>query len=183
MEGKKGRRYVAFLRGINVGGHAVVKMTDLRAAFAKMGFEDVRTVLASGNVVFAAPAADEPSLSRKIASGLKTLLQSDVSVALRSLDDLARLRAADPFRGIRMTPDIRLYVTFRAQPAAASPAALPAVIPQGGFRVVSATATEVFSVLDLSLGTGTPEAMGLIEKAFGANVTTRNWNTVLKMLA
>ena len=60
---------------------------------------------------------------------------------------------------------------------------LPYATPQGEFRILSATPTEVFSVLDLSQGKGTPEAMAIIEKEFGANVTTRNWNTVLKALS
>ncbi|MDD8012128.1 MAG: DUF1697 domain-containing protein [Acidobacteriota bacterium] len=55
--------YVAILRGINVGGHAVIKMPVLKAAFEKMGCEDVRTVLASGNMVFAAWQARRCSLS------------------------------------------------------------------------------------------------------------------------
>lgn len=51
------RSYVAFLRGINVGGHAVIRMSELQRAFEGLGFENVRTVLASGNVIFDPPGA------------------------------------------------------------------------------------------------------------------------------
>src|SRR4029077_19756102 len=53
-------RYVAFLRGINVGGNRVLKMDDLRKAFESLGFKDVKTVLASGNVMFDAPRSTPP---------------------------------------------------------------------------------------------------------------------------
>ncbi|NNF11170.1 MAG: DUF1697 domain-containing protein [Acidimicrobiia bacterium] len=51
--------YLALLRGINVGGKNVIPMADLRDAFAELGFEDVRTYIQSGNVLFRAPSADE----------------------------------------------------------------------------------------------------------------------------
>jgi hypothetical protein len=88
----------------------------------------------------------------------------------------------DPFRGVAVTPSIRLYVTFLGEGSGPRTMAIPFSTPQGEFRILRATATEVFSVLDLALGKGTPQAMSIIEKEFGADVTTRNWNTVLKAL-
>jgi uncharacterized protein (DUF1697 family) len=175
-------RYVAFLRGINVGGHALVKMADLKKAFAEMGFANVRTLLASGNVLFDSGQADKKVIAEKIGDGLRKLLRKDVGVALRSRDDLETLRLADPFKGIEVTPDIRLYVTFRGERAGPRSISIPYATPQGELRILRATPTEVFSVLDLAKGKGTPEAMAIIEKEFGASVTTRNWNTVLKAL-
>ena len=174
--------YVAFLRAINVGGHALVKMADLKRAFEEMGFENVSTLLASGNVIFDSGQADKRAIAEKIGSGLKNLLQKDVGVAVRSQQDLAELQAADPFKGIEMKPSIRLYVTFLGAKPGPRTLAVPYVSPSGGFRILRATATEVFSAVDLAGGKGTPEAMAIIEKEFGANVTTRNWHTVLKAL-
>ena len=48
-------KYAAFLRGINVGGHTIIKMGELRKVFESLGFWNVKTVLASGNVLFEAP--------------------------------------------------------------------------------------------------------------------------------
>ena len=79
----KNIRYVAFLRGINVGGHALIKMADLKKAFAEMGFANVHTLLASGNVLFETGPAERKAIAGKIGSGLKQLLKKDVGVALR----------------------------------------------------------------------------------------------------
>jgi len=56
--------YVAFLRGINVGGHRRIKMAELRQAFESSGFQKVKTLLATGNVVFESPKTDAQSLTQ-----------------------------------------------------------------------------------------------------------------------
>jgi uncharacterized protein (DUF1697 family) len=180
--GKNNSRYVAFLRGINVGGHAVIKMTDLKTAFENMGFSDVRTVLASGNVIFEARQADEKTLRVEIESGLKKAFKRDINVLLRNRDDLKQLRLSEPFKGIEVTPAIRLYVTFLSDRAKTPAIKIPYATPRNELRIIGATATEVFSVVNLDQGVGTPELMAILEKEFGSNLTTRNWNTILKVL-
>jgi len=165
-----------------VGGHALIPMAALKAAFARMGFANVRTLLASGNVLFESGEADKKVIAEKIGAGLKKLLKKDAGVMVRGRRDLEKIRAADPFQGIKVSPGIRLYVTFRGEGPAPRTISLPYATPQGEFRILRATPTEVFSVLDLGKGKGTPEAMSIIEREFGANVTTRNWRTVLKAL-
>jgi uncharacterized protein (DUF1697 family) len=176
------RRYVAFLRGINVGGHAPIKMADLKKAFEEMGFEGVRTLLASGNVIFESEQTDEKALTQAIESGLKKAIEKDVGVMLRSLDHLRELRSSEPFKGIEVTPSTRLYVTFLAKKAGPRTITIPYASPQDEFRILHATPTEVFSVIDLSKGKGTTAVMKILESEFASNVTTRNWNTVLKVL-
>ncbi len=178
----KNIRYIAFLRGINVGGRALVKMADLKKAFEEMGFGYVRTLLASGNVLFESGPMARKAIAEKIGSGLKRLFKKDVGVALRGLADLEKIRSSEPFRGVAVTPSRRLYVTFLAEKSRPRAISLPYASPRGELRILRATPTEVFSVVDLAGGKGTPEAMAMIEKEFGANVTTRNWNTVLKVL-
>jgi uncharacterized protein (DUF1697 family) len=174
--------YVAFLRGINMGGHAPIKMADLKAAFERMGFQDVRTVLASGNVLFKSRHAEEKALTVEIEVGLNEAFKRDIGVLLRTRDHLERLRSSEPFRGIGVTPGIRLYVTFLSEKAKKPVLKVPYAAPGKEFRILNATATEVFLVVDLERGMGTPEAMAMLEKEFGSNLTTRNWNTVLKIL-
>lgn len=174
--------YAAFLRGINVGGHAPIKMADLKTVFEGLGFKNVRTILASGNVVFETEPADQEALQGEIEAGLKKSYKNDIGVLLRRLDDLKKLRALEPFRGIAAGPSLRLYVTFLSEKAGRLAPSPPQASPQKGFRILRATPAEVFSVVDLSLGKGTTEAMAWIEKEFGSRVTTRNWNTVLKIL-
>jgi uncharacterized protein (DUF1697 family) len=175
-------RFVAFLRGINVGGQGLVRMDDLKKAFAAMGLKGVRTVLASGNVVFESERSDGRRLAAAIAAGLRQAFARAFGVIVRGWDELEALRSADPFKGIVMTPGARLYVTFLPDRAKRPALALPHVAANGGLRILRATATEVFSVVDRGRGAGTPELMALLEREFGAGLTTRNWDTVLKVL-
>ena len=153
---KKQIRCVAFLRGINVGGKTLVKMADLKLAFEEMGFENVRTLLASGNVIFDSGQADKKAIAEKIGSGLKHLLHKEVGVAVRSRQDLEKMRAADPFKGIDMKPGIRLYVTFLGAGSGPRARALPHATPSGEFRILRATATEVSASLTWPGGRGRP---------------------------
>lgn len=179
---KNNFQYVAFLRGINVGGHASIKMSDLKAAFERMGFRDVRTVLASGNVIFETVKKEPALLARELEAGLKKAHELDVNAIVRSLDDLKKLQSSDPFKGIEATPGIRYYVTFLSEGAKSPAIKIPYAAPHKGMRILHATATEVFSIVDLEKGMGTTEAMAILEKEFGSKLTTRNWNTVLKVL-
>jgi uncharacterized protein (DUF1697 family) len=179
-------RYVAFLRGINVGGHKPVKMADLRAVFVAMGFQNVKTVLASGNVVFETlPEAGLPDNALDLAAYIEQRLQQvfgySIAVALRTVADLQRLVDSDPFKGVATTPDTRLYVTFLSDPAKSRPD-FTYDAPEGDLRIVRIGPGEVCSVLALSPARGTTDLMALLEREFGGGVTTRNWNTVGKML-
>lgn len=176
-------RYAAFLRGINVGGKVLIKMADLKSAFEDMGFEQVRTILASGNIVFESRRKTSEAIGKEIATGLKCAFGREIGAAVRHVEHLGALATSQPFAGIKVTPSVRLYVTFLSDARMASTLSLPYASAAKDFRILRATATEVFSVLDVAKGSGTPDAMGIIEKEFGKKVTTRNWNTVLKVLA
>ncbi len=196
-------RFAAFLRGINVGGHKVVKMADLQAAFEVMGFENVRTIQASGNVVFdarggvgaetgltVASATDQDAvLAGRIEDGLEEALGYPVGVAVRRLEDLERLVESRPFEGVPITPDTRLYVTFLLQPAdngtevgpeEDSRRAKPAQPPE--LRVAQVTDGEVLTAISLSPRWGTTDLMDWLEEGYGPGITTRNWNTIAKLV-
>ena len=174
--------YAAFLRGINVSGKTRIKMADLKDAFESMGFKNVRTLLASGNVIFDAADENEKILTDKIESGLKKVFKRDITVILRSLDHLKKLQLMKPFEGIEVTPTIRMHVTFLSKKARKSNITVPHTSPQNEFTIINATSTEVFSMVDLSNGRGTPGLMKFLEKEYGSNLTTRSWGTVLKLL-
>jgi uncharacterized protein (DUF1697 family) len=152
-----------------------------------MEFQKVKTVLASGNVVFERPAgADLPDnaldLTVYIEKNLELSFGYPIAVALRTTADLQRLVESDPFKGVAMTPDTRLYVTFLSDPAKSRPD-FSYSAPEGDLRIVRVGPGEVCSVLTLSPARGTTELMALLEREFGGGVTTRNWNTVGKVLA
>ena len=89
-------RYVAFLRAINVGGHTV-KMDRLRALFGALGLQDVETFIASGNVLFDAPAAGIPKLETRLEARLAEVLGYEVLTYIRPLAVLSRVATDHPF--------------------------------------------------------------------------------------
>lgn len=89
-------RYVAFLRAINVGGHTV-KMDVLRSLFAELGFSQVATFIASGNVIFESRAADAQVLEEQIAQRLERALGYAVATFVRSAAELAAIARYEPF--------------------------------------------------------------------------------------
>ena len=89
-------RYAALLRGINVGG-INIKMADLRSTFAELGFENVKTVLASGNVLFDADRDDVPALKSEIESALRADFHYEAWVFVLDLDTIRKIVDDYPF--------------------------------------------------------------------------------------
>jgi len=167
--------HIAFLRGINVGGHKIVKKEALERIFTSFNFKRVRTLLASGNVLFEAPPRDEAALAEKIEAGLAKSLGFEVSVMLRSRDHLEKLAKADPFKKHKVGGDVKRYVCFLSDVPEAPP---PFPKPPAGERweILSLKGRELF----VAAAKGFPTRF--VEKDLGVTVTTRNWNTVLKAL-
>jgi len=90
-------RYAAFLRGMNLGGRRI-KNDELRLPFEALGFDDVATFRASGNVVFGADEGDADELTTKIEATLAEELGYAVPVFLRSADELLAIAVHDPFK-------------------------------------------------------------------------------------
>lgn len=168
-------RYLALLRGVNLGKRQV-RSADLKAAFEAMGFANVKTLLASGNVLFDAEVADRA----RIEAALEARFGFDIGAVLRTREDLMALVASDPFKGRAEDADTKLYVTFLAAPEAQS-LPMPCAVA-GDFEVVSVTAGEI-CILAFRMPHGRfGEGMEQIWKHFGKRVlwTSRNWNTVIK---
>ena len=108
-------RYVALLRGINVGRAKRVAMADLRSLMADLGYIDVRTLLNSGNVIFDAPAADAAGLSAQIEEALDSRIHVSVRVIVLTAAELAAVVDENPLLGIARDPS-RLMVAFRGGP-------------------------------------------------------------------
>jgi uncharacterized protein (DUF1697 family) len=106
-------RYVAFLRGINVGGHTV-KMDVLRRQFEGLGFADVSTFIASGNVVFQTQeeGADPAALEQRIERALRAALGYEVATFLRTDAEVAQVAAYTPFADLPVEPGDSSYVIF-----------------------------------------------------------------------
>lgn len=172
---------MAFLRAINVGGH-VVKMARLRELFGALGFLEVATVIASGNVLFSARSADRASLERKIERQLQGALGYEVATFLRAPEELADVAAYEPFPGQAPAPGVQaLSVMFLKAPLAAS---------ARNALLALQTSTDEFHVhrreaywlcqgrISDSKVTG-----ARLERALGGPTTIRNVTTVRKLAA
>ena len=152
------------------------KMPELRKAFELAGFDDVKTVLSSGNVVFSARKASEKTLQRKAETAMEKQLGKSFLTIVRSVDFLREMLESDPFGPFRPPPEAKRIVTFlREKPT--TKLALP--IEMDGSRILSMKGGEAFATY-LPNPKG-PVFMTLIEKTFGKAVTTRTWDTVTKV--
>lgn len=171
-------KYVALLRGINVGGRTV-KMDPLRKMFEALGYSEVNTLLASGNVVFEAGAGSAAAIKTKIEKEIAKTFGFDVHIILRSEKEINALMKSDPFKSVKVTPKTRLYITFLSEKPR-SKLKIPYSSMGGGYVIRAVRPDCIESMLDLGKG-GTVDAMAILEKEFGTQITTRNWNTVEKI--
>lgn len=168
---------VAFLLGINLGMRTV-KMADLKKLMEEMGYKDVKTVLASGNVVFEAGKEKPEGIVKKLEVALAKNFGFQIGGIVRSMGEIEKMIKAKPFKSVKVTPQTRRYVTFFASP----PASL--TVPKSeysGYKVLKVTKDEVYHVLEINPKLKTPDVMKLLGKQYGKKITTRNWNTIEKL--
>lgn len=175
-------QYVAFLRGINVGGKHLVRMEALRALFESMGLKNVKTFIQSGNVLFGSAETDHVALTRKIEKALAKALGYEVSVMLRTGAELVALIQLDPFKNTRSDGDPVKYVTFLSAELKNKPK-LPLYSPTNDCAIIHLRPREIFTIAFLMPNGRSGNVMALIEKEAGKSATTRNWNTITRIVA
>jgi uncharacterized protein (DUF1697 family) len=151
------------------------KMAELKRCFETAGFTDVRTVLSSGNVAFGARAKSDIALARKAEAAMAKQLGRTFYTIVRPASMLRELLEADPYAAFRLPANAKRIVTFLREPHKAK---LSLPIETDGVQVLATNGREVFTAY-VPNARG-PVFMTLIEKLFGANVTTRTWDTVRK---
>ncbi|QJR15825.1 DUF1697 domain-containing protein [Usitatibacter palustris] len=171
-------RYVAFLRAVNVGGRTV-KMAELAKHVSSQGFGNVSTFIASGNVLFDAPGSDGDRHARRLEKSLEGWLGFPVAVMARTFPQLEAMVASNPFKGELRERDAKLYVSFLWADPKATPK-VPIVLAREGLKLFRLEGREAFGVSSRLPGGkfGVPD----FEKLLGMPVTTRNWNTVRRIL-
>ena len=172
-------RYVALLRGINVGGKNVIKMPALKACFEAAGLTDVATYIASGNVLFTASEAAAP-LTRRLESALADAFGYRASLVLRSRKQLADAIARAP-RGFGSAPARYRYDVMFLRPPLTGAAALPQILTRDGVDTAHAgPGVLYFSRLIAKASRSLlPRVMGL---QLYQEMTIRNWNTSTALL-
>lgn len=144
-----------------------------------MNFEKVETLLNSGNIVFEAQANDTEVLEKMISDRLEKVFGFSIPTMVRKSAMIDRLIDRDPFKGVMLTKDIRLYVSFLRKEVNTG-LELPWTSSDSSFKILDNSEKTIMSVLDLSISK-TPKAMGVLEKSYGSDITTRNWNTIKRI--
>lgn len=175
----KRTRYIAFLRGINVGGHRV-KMERLRELFAELKLADVRSYIQSGNIFFETVESDRSRLTSKIERHLLAALGYEVPVFLRTIAEVETALQPDPFKQIEATSETRFLITFIPRPLDGA-LKLPFTAPKNDFEILRATDGEVFSVLRL-INERPANPAAFIEKTCKVKTTSRFFGTTIKIL-
>jgi uncharacterized protein (DUF1697 family) len=173
--------FISMLRGVNVGGHNIVKMEALRKLYESLGFKNVQTLIQSGNVVFQAGQTNSSLLAKRIGDGIEASFGFRVSVLVRTVSEMRGVVARNPFRSRKGIDPRKLLVSF-----------FPIAPTREICKQVLAinTAPEELLIGNCELYIYFPNGMGrpklsipLIERTLKTAGTGRNWNTVLKLLA
>jgi uncharacterized protein (DUF1697 family) len=172
-------RYLALLRGINVGGKNIVRMADLRAGFEGLGFRDVATYIQSGNVLFTPSGASRKVLTRRIEKALAEAFGIAGPVVLRDRDELRQI-VHDAPKGFGSEPGRYRYdVLFLKEPLTARVAMESVTLKEGVDEAHAGDGVLYFSRLDSRASQS--RLSKLASLPVYKSMTVRNWNTTTKL--
>lgn len=172
--------HIALLRAVNVGGRKVLK-DDLLGLAKDLGFDDAKTLLASGNLVLWGKGGADADIERRLEEGLEKRMGLRTEFMVRSPAELKAIIAANPFPDVAETRPAQLLVSFLKQPLPAGNVEVLRAAITGRERV-EARHKELY--IDFIDGIGESMLDRDWKKTKKAPVgTARNWNTVLKLAA
>ena len=173
-------RYIALLRGINVGGQRIIKMTDLKDTFEAIGFKNVKTYIQSGNVIFDYESTDTKKLTYQIEMKLNQAYGFSVKTIIRTQSEFESIINNNPFINEPNIDVDKLHITFLLD------------IPESNIALVSdikKEETERLLIVSREIYLYLPNGYGnsklnntIFEKKLNTNATTRNWRTINKLL-
>lgn len=170
-------RSVAFVRNIMVGRRGLTRDV-LLDIFKSAGAEDTQSYITTGNFAFTADRAAVAQVAARIESAIEAVLGHREEAFIRSVDELRRLDQSLPFsnepvdlvRAVTFVPDGNTWTDE-----------LPYTSRRGDVRIIGASGPNIFSSV-LPVGGVAQSPIGLIEKALKVRATTRNWNTVERII-
>ncbi len=171
--------FIALLRGINVGKAKRVPMAELRALLQELGYTDVATLLNSGNAVFRAAKGAPDSHAQRIAAAIEARMGLEVPVLVKSAKELAAIAVENPLAEAAGDHSQLLTIFSQDKQGLAGLSAVAALVQPPERFALGAHA----AYLDCAAGILESKAGAALLGKAGKAVTTRNWATVLKLLA
>lgn len=172
-------KYVALLRGIGPS-NPNMRNDKLRGVFESLGYQNVQTVISSGNVLFENGSKDVKALEAAIEKALPAQLGFSSTTIIRSREQIQALVDKDPFRGLADSQASSLNVTFLKTPPDTK-LTFPYRPENKPYELLGLYDGAICSVVDLT-SARTPDLMSWLEKQFGKEITTRTWQTVGRIL-
>jgi uncharacterized protein (DUF1697 family) len=172
--------HLALVRGINVGGHRLVAMSDLRDFLAQLGFAEPRSWLQSGNLVFRGGGGRNcAELERLLETEAEKRLELRTDFLVRTAEDWKAVIARNPMRDeAERNPSRFIVMVLKAGPDMGRVEVLQAAVT--GHEIVRADGRQLYIVYPAGIGVSRLTNT-LIERKLGTRGTARNWNTVLKL--
>ncbi|HEX5046893.1 MAG TPA: DUF1697 domain-containing protein [Gammaproteobacteria bacterium] len=171
--------YVSMLRGVNVGGNALVGMADLKRLYESLGLRDVRTLLNSGNVVFRSSVQGRAQLTKRLVQEIERRFNRQTEVLLRTLPELAMLVERGPTLTQRQEPSKLLVMFLSGVPDKRAQAAL--IKAHRGPELIEIRGPEIYLYYPDGVGRS-KLTNAFIEAHLGVSGTARNWNTIRKLI-
>ena len=172
-------RHLALLRGINVGGNNIIKMSDLKTCFEEMGLTNVVTYIQSGNVLFDSNETNQLQLTQQIEKALSERFGYSSKVVLLSQQALIQVINTAPEGFGVLLEQYRYDVIFLKQPLSSEEALSKIKTKEGVDFVTAGDGVLYFS--RLSAMSGQSQMTKMIGTAIYKEMTIRNWNTTTKL--
>ncbi|HEX8269575.1 MAG TPA: DUF1697 domain-containing protein [Flavobacterium sp.] len=174
------KKYIALLRGINVGGHKSIKMETLRNTFSELPFQNVSTYIQSGNIIFNSAESDQKALSDHIAAHIQKHFSFDVPVIVVTPIELKNIIGSNPFADRTTDDAVQPYIAFLSDDANPENLFELEQIDFGKDEWRYGKKCLYISYFDSAANTKLENS--LIERKLKVQSTVRNWKTVKKLL-
>lgn len=174
--------YIALLRGINVSGHHKIKMAELKQLFINLGYLEVATYIQSGNVIFKSHIKESILIEDTVISAISKHFGHTIEVLILTKNELMTIFNANPFLAKDPTTDIsKLHVTILNK--------MPDLAGIPTIEILVANSDDEFQLIENAIYLFCPNGYGktklnnnLFEKKLKIAATTRNWNTISKLV-
>jgi uncharacterized protein (DUF1697 family) len=164
-----------------VSGHRIIKMEDLKRMFEMPGIKNITSYIQSGNILFDAIETDTDKLVKKIEKQLFKSLNYEVEVFVRSITDMAAIIKNNPFKNESLSKELKLYVSFLPnEPAKEQVKKLESLSYE--LEKYKLTGREVYALIRKDSTEKLKHSNMFIEKKLGMLATTRDWNTINKII-